>query len=198
MSFMKLNPENVLLELENTKSNIDLINLPSKPGIYAIFLNNDTLLNSIPNCKKLLYLGKAEKSLKSRDYKTHFATGKSGSSTVRRSLGALLKKELNLHAIPRSPKETKQDLYNYKFTEEGEINLTNWMKQNLLIGFFVYDPSHNDNISLRDFEGEMLSSTNPLLDLDYRTRNQNRFSQKLMELRKECKSKAEQSCRKNV
>lgn len=49
-----------------------------------------------------LYVGKAERSLNGRDVGTHFAAGRTGSSTVRRSLAALLVNELALVAVPRN------------------------------------------------------------------------------------------------
>ncbi|MBY9074229.1 hypothetical protein K1X13_05275 [Nocardioides sp. WL0053] len=49
-----------------------------------------------------LYVGEAERSLNGRDVGTHNAAGKTGSSTVRRSLAALLVNELALVAVPRT------------------------------------------------------------------------------------------------
>ncbi|MDN5790239.1 MAG: hypothetical protein L0H25_05130 [Micrococcales bacterium] len=49
-----------------------------------------------------LYVGKAERTLHGRDVRTHFAAGKTGSSTVRRTLAALLAGELALGPIPRN------------------------------------------------------------------------------------------------
>jgi len=83
----------VLSSIKNNKTTINSINLPNEPGIYCIFLKVGSILGELDNNTDLIYIGKAEKSLNSRDYKTHFSSGKSGSSTVRRSLGALLKKE---------------------------------------------------------------------------------------------------------
>ncbi|MGW3547006.1 GIY-YIG nuclease family protein [Janibacter hoylei] len=50
-----------------------------------------------------LYIGKAERSLVSRDLQTHFTSGKTGQSSLRRSLAALLRVELDLTAQPRNP-----------------------------------------------------------------------------------------------
>ncbi len=187
----KFNCASVLSFIKNKKNTINSIKLPNESGIYGIFLKDESVLEPLNNNIKLLYIGKAEKSLNSRDYKTHFSTGKSGSSTVRRSLGALLKEKLNLTAIPRSEKRTKQDLYNYKFKDEDEIKLTKWMNDNLLIGYFIYDPHMNNGRTLRDFEEKMLSFATVPLDLDGRTRAKNKFAPTLMELRRICKKEAE-------
>ena len=49
-----------------------------------------------------LYVGKTEQSLQARDIRTHFATGRTGSSTVRRSSAALLRNSLGLRGVPRN------------------------------------------------------------------------------------------------
>lgn len=187
----KLDIVAVLTSIKNNKTTINSINLPNEPGIYGIFLKVGSIIGELNTNTDLIYIGKAEKSLNSRDYKTHFSNGKSGSSTVRRSLGALLKKELNLTAIPRSQKRTKQDMYNFKFKYDDEIKLTNWMNENLLIGYFIYYHHINNGQTLRDFEEELLSIANVPLDLDPRTRDKNRFANVLMRLRKICKEEAE-------
>ena len=189
----KLDCVAVLSSIKNNKTTINSITLPNEQGIYGIFLKAGSIIDELNINTDLIYIGKAEKSLNSRDYKTHFSNGKSGSSTVRRSLGALLKKELNLTAIPRSQKRTKQDMYNFKFKDDDEIKLTNWMNENLLIGYFIYYPHINNGQTLRDFEEELLSIATVPLDLDPRTRNKNRFANVLMRLRKICKEEAE-SC----
>lgn len=48
-------------------------------------------------------MGKAERSLASRDVDTHFSTAKTGSSTLRRSLAGLLVDQLALEGRPRNP-----------------------------------------------------------------------------------------------
>jgi hypothetical protein len=66
---------------------------PRRPGLYAFYGDNRAWaeLALTPAFQdQPLYVGKAERSLNGRDVGTHFATGKTGSSTVRRSLAALL------------------------------------------------------------------------------------------------------------
>jgi hypothetical protein len=45
--------------------------------------------------------------LADRELNQHFSTGRTGSSTLRRSLGALLKRRLALIAVPRAPGPSK-------------------------------------------------------------------------------------------
>ena len=79
--------------------------VPTEPGLYAFYGDNRTWTElglSRVFDDQPLYVGKAERSLNGRDVRTHFAAGKTGSSTVRRSLAALLVDELALVAVPRN------------------------------------------------------------------------------------------------
>jgi hypothetical protein len=109
---------------------------PPRQGVYAIYAAKVMSVGGIAaNDDGLLYVGKAMDGLRSRLCKKHFATGKSGTSTVRRSLGALLKKELRLEATPRAQGKTRKDSLNYRFTPDGEERLTAWMMEHLVVGF---------------------------------------------------------------
>lgn len=79
--------------------------VPKRPGLYAFYGDNrawsDLRLESAGD-QQPLYVGKAERSLNGRDVGTHFATGKSGSSTFRRSPAALFSEPLDLMAVARN------------------------------------------------------------------------------------------------
>ncbi len=165
---------------------------PNYAGLYAIFLAQSASLGEFAKGGDLIYFGKAEHSLASRDFKTHFTSGKTGSSTLRRSIGAILKTDLGLKAIPRSPKRASTDLYNFKFTTDGEARLTNWMMTNLEISFFVPE-GLNSTDALRSLEGTMLAFVKAPLDLDQRTKHLNLLADRLQELRAICKTEAEKS-----
>lgn len=67
--------------------------VPPSAGLYAI--NGEaTVWRALglgdPPDGRPLYVGKAERSLSGRGLGTHFATGRTGPSTLRRSLAALL------------------------------------------------------------------------------------------------------------
>ena len=68
--------------------------VPDEPGLYA-FYGDRAAWSSLGLTPAFddqpLYVGKAERSLSGRDVRTHFAAGKTGSSTVRRSLAACWK-----------------------------------------------------------------------------------------------------------
>jgi hypothetical protein len=73
-----------------------------KPGLYAFYGDEHAWSDlglSPAFDDQPLYVGKAEKSLNGRDIGTHFTTGKTGSSTVRRSLAALLVEQLVWRAL---------------------------------------------------------------------------------------------------
>lgn len=80
--------------------------VPDAPGLYAIhggaFVWKELGLGRKPDGRPL-YVGKAESSLLARDLRQHFADGRTGSSTLRRSFAALLHDRLELHGIPRNP-----------------------------------------------------------------------------------------------
>ena len=107
--------------------------IPNEAGIYALFLKPKAALPSINvSGNGLLYIGMTESSLVIRD---HFGHRNSGFSTLRRSLGALLKKDLQLKAFPRASGPSRKNVINFRFQNSGEEALTAWMKQNLLAGF---------------------------------------------------------------
>ena len=103
----------------------------NQPGIYAISLAPSSVLPGIMAGKDgLLYIGMTSATL---DARSHFRHSHSGFSTFRRSLGALLKDELGLTAIPRGAGASASNFRNYRFSDIGEQALTGWMNRNLLM-----------------------------------------------------------------
>lgn len=154
--------------------------LPNKSGNYIIVLRNASSLpikvqiSTTPILTSLdyreekynvIYVGKSSKSLRIRDYKQHF-TGTAGNSTIRKSLGCLLGFKL----IPRDinfPKNGKTT-----FNEFDERVLTEWMKDNLLLFYYV-------NNEYADVEKELICIFNPPLNL------QGNFNKTNLDFRKE-------------
>ena len=103
--------------------------VPPKPGLYAVNADPETWqelnLEIREGCP--LYVGKAEQSLQSRDIRTHFATGRTGSSTVRRSFAALLRDPLRLRGVPRNMARPERPA-NFGLAAEGDERLTAWMR----------------------------------------------------------------------
>ena len=107
--------------------------VPSVRGLYAIHAEPDVwddLGLGVPPDERPLYVGKSESSLADRDVTTHFGTGQTGRSTVRRSIGALLADQLELHAMPRNPAKPSH-FSNYAFAPAGDQRLTDWMLTHL-------------------------------------------------------------------
>ena len=158
--------------------------LPESPGLYAVFLirrivDAEALLTAHP-VEEPLYVGKAQDSLKGRDFHTHFADGKTGSSTVRRSLGAILRRELDLGPIRRGNTGKSQDFSNYRFDTASEAKLSYWMRSNLAVGWWRFNgPARG----LRESETSVIMSLNPPLNL---THSKNSLVPKIKRLRKKC------------
>lgn len=97
--------------------------VPNTAGLYAIHASAATWrqlgLDAPPDARPL-YVGKAERSLASHDVHTHFDTGATGQSTVRRTLAALLRTTLSLRAAPRSPLEPTHKPTHYALPPAGD------------------------------------------------------------------------------
>jgi|GEM_PF-457384 len=137
-----------------------------KPGIYALFFTGQEfpLGNYHPQKEEIVYLGKTENSQVSRDERTHFTSGQTGSSTLRRTLGALLKEKLSLTAIPRNDLDFDAGRKSfYKFDELSEERLTTWMKDNLGLAFNEFDHASAD---LGLLEAALIADVKPVLNID--------------------------------
>lgn len=160
------------------------------PGIYAIFFigNNFPVFGGAVSRHQIIYIGKTESSQEKRDAKTHFTSGKTGSSTVRRSFGALLRERKNLTPIPRNNSDYKRGrLSHYKFDPVSEDSITQWMTQNLGLSFYEY-PESRQNIE--ELETQIISHLVPILNLSKNPTNP--FRSQIQELRGQCASMAYQ------
>jgi hypothetical protein len=109
--------------------------IPSQPGLYAIYGDAEVwhaLGLGDPVDDRPLYVGKSQSSLAGRDLGTHFANGRTGSSTVRRTFAALLHNALELRAIPRNPSRPER-FANYGLAPDDDARLTTWMRSSLQI-----------------------------------------------------------------
>ena len=107
---------------------------------------------------------KAERSFASRGLLTHFATGKTGPSSPRQSLAALLARQgiLDVVAMPRrahDPEPRKWDCY--ALEPEGEEELTKWMRTWLRIAVW---PKTGD-VALSTVETQVMREWKPPLNL---------------------------------
>lgn len=174
--------------IEKEKPYLEIKKFSPNPGIYAFFFigNKFPFLENKVNKHQLVYVGKTESSQEKRDAKTHFATGKTGSSTVRKSIGALLNTETSLTPIPRNNSDYKKGRFShFKFDQQSEELITHWMKNNLALSFYEFNGSKED---LKILETALIEKVVPILNI---TKNQkNQFANKLKALRKVCAEQA--------
>ncbi|MDE6793354.1 MAG: hypothetical protein K2J48_09765 [Muribaculaceae bacterium] len=135
-------------------------------GLYAILLRPGSKL---PECGvtytpcmvtymgqeyELVYVGISTKSLRKRDYQTHFNGNNAGRSTLRKSIGSLMA----LKKTYRSENEKSKSSPKIKFVDEDEARLTKWMKDNLLLLFKA-------DAKPKEKEKDMIAALNPPLNL---------------------------------
>jgi len=132
-------------------------------GLYAVYGAADVWqqlgLGHPPDARPL-YVGKAESSLRSRDLRHHFADGRTGSSTLRRSLAALLHDDLELRGVPRNIAKPGY-FANHGLVPDDDAALTAWMRRNLRIAAWVSD----DVVGLASLETQVSSRLLPPLNL---------------------------------
>lgn len=140
------------------------------PGLYAFYASAATwrgLGLGAPPDSRPLYVGKAESTLASRDLNGHFGMrprGKqspTGSSTVRRSVAALMAHADGYRGIPRNP-EKPSHFANYGLSPIHDEALSAWMRRRLKITLWP----HDDASALDDIETAVLQVLRPPLNLN--------------------------------
>ena len=142
----------------------------SHPGLYAIYASAATwkqLGLGMPPDGRPLYVGKAESTLASRDIEGHFGLRErgvqspTGSSTLRRSLAALLAPERGYRGMPRNPAKPGY-FSNYGLSEAHDDDLSAWMKNRLRLALWPHDAV----AALDTIETQVLGQLQPPLNLD--------------------------------
>lgn len=174
--------EETLKQLADTAAPLGQLDLAAAPGVYGWFLGPDARFGQISNPSGgAVYIGKSS-NLAQRDSDTHFAPGKTGFSTLRRSIGAILKQELALKCRPRGTGTSKTNYTNYRFDDAGEARLSDWMIKNLWVGAFALDRD-----SLKTYERGLIGLACPPLNL---TGWANPEARSIREMRKACADEA--------
>jgi N-carbamoylputrescine amidase len=146
-----------------------------KGGVYAFFLQNQSALPTIEVGESgLIYIGKSNSNVGKRNPLFH---EHSSAHSFRRSLGALLRKELDLYPVPRSDGKTAS----YRFTDSGEEKLTSWMERNLSYSYVALDGD------ITGVEEKLINQFCPPINL---TNTKNRFRASIREARLECQNEA--------
>lgn len=137
--------------------------LPNVAGNYAFLLRKGSQLPKVDiepqipevtldgNTYQAIYTGIASKSLRKRDYRTHFVGNNASRSTLRKSIGCLFGYDF----IPRNEGDSEHK----KFKPADEEKLTEWMMSNLLLAFV-------ENANPKPLEDELIRKLNPPLNLD--------------------------------
>ena len=117
---------------------------PRDPGICAVYLRSaDALPRISVGDECLLFVG-CSSDLARREFDTHFGNGQTGFSTLRRSIGALIKDQLRLSAEPRGKSNSPSNYANFKFDNEGERRLTLWMAENLDVSVYEVQADYKE------------------------------------------------------
>lgn len=125
--------EYTLQRLADNATRLEHLEAPAAAGVYAYFLANGAELPGVGNpAGGPVYVG-VSGNLAEREFDTHFAAGQTGFSTLRRSIGAILKDQLNLRARPRGTGTSKTNFTNYRFDDTGEQLLSTWMHEHLRV-----------------------------------------------------------------
>jgi len=181
----------IIRSLQQTKKSVDDHGTyPDQPRVYGFFLKPDAHLSEFGKSGQLLYIGIAKDSLRKRDLHQHFRSGATGSSTLRRSIGAILREPLGMQPISRNFSDDPKRFDHYKFTPGGKEKLSVWIKQQLHVGYWIDDERMNYSL-FRDYEEEVIKELHPTLDLDSRTKRYNPLGAHLCDLREICKLAAE-------
>lgn len=177
-----MNIEEVIERLNRNPSLFNMIEkFSDKPGIYGFFYHakNDDIMFPFES-GQLLYIGKTESSQEKRYAKTHFMSGKSGSSTFRISIGAILLNELKLVPIPRNTLDTEKGRSSkFKFDEKSENKLTEWLKEHIRMTFYEFEGTKSE---LDILETQIIKALAPPLNIS-KNRN-NPFKRDIQKLRK--------------
>ncbi|AIV39850.1 GIY-YIG nuclease family protein [Curtobacterium sp. MR_MD2014] len=143
--------------------------VPNAPGLYAIWADGavtEQLGIGSQGRAAPIYIGKAERSLRDRDLRAHFgvdgAKVRSGSSTLRRSLSALLADELELRPVPRG-KTASDASKGFSLHPEDEGRLSTWMQDRLELATWALPVGLG--IRLGDVESRVIRHWDPPLNI---------------------------------
>lgn len=144
--------------------------VPSKPGLYAIYGDEQAWrdLGLEPKSDHALYVGKSESSMLGREVGDHFAalpgrTARTGGSTVRRSFAALLREPLDLRAVTRNLANPEHPA-NFGLSDGGDARLTEWMHHHLRIAVWP-KPTTLSLPEQEDIETAIIRAWTPPLNL---------------------------------
>jgi len=161
-----------------------IVGLDAQNGIYIVTYDGNELGFDLWGGQgpKVVYVG-ISKFNSSR----HFQSGSTGTSTLRRSLGALLQSRLDLVPVPRSTDILDNDRYNnYAFTPESEDKLTKWMRENFQVAFY-----ETENENIEPLQKAMIAYHTPIFN--FQNNPENKYGAQIKIWRKKCADEAKQN-----
>ncbi len=181
---------------KSRKPTSKVISLTDYSGLYCFFLNGKSSLDIFGKDKQAIYVG-ISVNLNGRELKQHLKSGETGWSSFRRSIGAILKKQLKLEATHRdlNPKKLRAD--KYKFKGDGEARLTNWILENTELGYWTMNTKLGKN-HLELLETEVIKILKPTLDLHKATKHLNPLATQLDKLREVCRNEVKSAANKSI
>jgi hypothetical protein len=178
--FCKNSTEELLSNLVPLDEEV-LVTLDGQNGIYIVAYEGNDLLFALTAADghRPVYIG-VSKFNSSR----HFKSGYTGTSSLRRSLGALLVTDLGLKPVPRSQDPADKDRYNnYAFDPESEKKLTQWMYDNLRVAFLRTPPDQMDSV-----QKAMIDFNVPIFN--FQNNPGNKYAAQIKLYRKKCAKQA--------
>lgn len=141
--------------------------VPDSPGLYAVVAQDPdvvrTELRLDPSVSRgdVLYIGKAEGSLRARLEGKHFADGGTAHSTLRRTLAALLVDRLDLEPVAVA------SAGRFTLTPESGEQLTTWMRRHLAVRVWQAPAGFAQVTPLGGIEKPVIDTHTPPLNLTY-------------------------------
>ena len=152
-----------------------------KPGIVAVYCEHNDLGFGLKHEDGMQMVFVDESGAAAE---RHFVNGKTGYSTLRRSLAALLRNKCDLVAVPRSNDEVDADRYeNFALAELSDELLTDWMEKHLKIAVL---PIEKEKVR-RTVQG-LINYNVPILNLQ--NNKENKYGAEIKRLRKQCAEQA--------
>lgn len=134
-------------------------------GIFAVFFIGDNFplkgAKSYVRLHPLIHVNRFDE----KNREVMFNNGVSDIPVLKRYLGALLKKDLDLKVIPNNHYNDKRKFSYFVFDERSDKKLTDWMIKNLSISFINSQYSYDKIISIIEI---IVDQVKPILNFSFK------------------------------
>ncbi len=166
-----------------------LAEIKTTTGVFALSYEGEELGFGLWNSKgpKIVFVaGAGSEALR------HLESGRTGYSTLRRSLAALLCEKYNLLPIPRTLDESDADRFdNYALAAVSDDILTNWIQKNMKIAIL---PLAKEVVNAT--KQGLIDYNVPLFNLQNNPANN--YGAEIKKWRKKCAAKAKENINKKI